>query len=159
VPTPGDGLSIEDLARHPRLLPLVLAWRTGAFPHVDASAPEHDPRLRVLDPERPEGPPRTLLAMEDGVPVGFVAWILFARAGEEPGPWVDALYVEPRRRGRGIASRLLAAVEAEARARGVEVLRAYTDRLSLYRRAGWEDDVPGRPAAPALRVLRRRLVP
>jgi GNAT superfamily N-acetyltransferase len=157
VTPPPAGIAIEDLARHPRHLGLVLRWRATAFPHVDPSAPEHDPRWRVLDPARPEGPPRTLLAMEGGVPIGFVAWILFPKGGAAPDHWVDALYVEPDRRGHGVASALLAAVEDLARTRGVTHLRAYTDRLSLYRRAGWEDDVPGLPPTPALRVLRRRL--
>jgi GNAT superfamily N-acetyltransferase len=154
-----DGISIVELAHHAHHRPLVLRWRAEAFPHVDPSAPSHDPLRRVLCPARPEGPPRTLLAFEAGVPIGFVTWILFARRGEAADDWVDALYVEPEQRGRAVASRLLAAIERVARERGVTQLRAYTDRLALYRRAGWVDEVPGLSPTPALRVLRRSLHP
>ncbi len=54
-------------------------------------------------------------------------------------PWLAALLVAPEHRGKGIASALIAAIEDEARGRGLEAL--YSDTASgstLLERRGWQ---------------------
>lgn len=53
-------------------------------------------------------------------------------------PWLASLYVVPEQRGRGIARKLVAAVEAQARSHGVSRLHLYTgDAEGLYAKCGW----------------------
>lgn len=57
---------------------------------------------------------------------------------------VKRLWVAPAARGQGLAQRLMAAVEAEARALGLHVLRLDTSRhlpeaQALYLRHGWAE--------------------
>lgn len=81
-----------------------------------------------------------LLATRDGHPVGCVGLTGGSGAVAE----VKRLWVEPSARGIGLATRLMAAVEAEARARGVTRLvldtnRALTEARAFYRREGWTE--------------------
>jgi ribosomal protein S18 acetylase RimI-like enzyme len=90
-------------------------------------------------------PPRglLLLARLDGEPVGCgVLW-------HHGGGVADAkrMWVAPRARGLGLGRRLLAELEAHARAAGVRTLRletnrALTEAISLYRAAGYEEVEP-----------------
>lgn len=52
-------------------------------------------------------------------------------------PNLCALYVEPDRRGRGIAGKLLSFALAEMRSCGFEELYLITDHTSFYERYGW----------------------
>lgn len=56
----------------------------------------------------------TSVAEEDGRPIGFIQY--------DPPDHVDLIYVHPERQRRGVATALLAALEAEARSRGVTLL-------------------------------------
>lgn len=53
-------------------------------------------------------------------------------------PNLCALYVEPDRRGNGIAGALLAHVCDDMRSRGIGTLYLVTDHTSFYERYGWE---------------------
>lgn len=54
------------------------------------------------------------------------------------GPWLAGVYVKPGHRRRGIASLLVARIEAEARSLGIQELYLYTENAeSLYARLGW----------------------
>ena len=81
---------------------------------------------------------------------------LVVRAGDEaigcgallrdPRGWgeIKRMYLRPDRRGRGIGARVLAELEAIARASGLPLLRLETgihnsEALALYRRAGFTD--------------------
>ena len=53
-------------------------------------------------------------------------------------PNVCALYVEPRRRGLGLAGALLEHVRRDMAALGVGTLYLITDHVGFYERYGWE---------------------
>jgi len=54
------------------------------------------------------------------------------------GPWLAGLLVGPAYRGRGVASELIAALEAEATRLGFKAIYSSTDTAgSLLRRRGW----------------------
>ena len=81
-----------------------------------------------------------LVAIANGEPIGGLAFTRFQRPG--PGPkvsvlWINALFVPPIHRRKGIASQLIQAAEAEAvRLREAE-LYALTDLPALYEKLGW----------------------
>lgn len=74
---------------------------------------------------------RTVVAEVDGAVVGFADLL--------PDGLVDMLFVHPRAGGRGVARALLAAVLAEARARGITELRTFASRSAqpVFARAGF----------------------
>jgi GNAT superfamily N-acetyltransferase len=92
--------------------------------------------------ERPDGPPRDILAFlvarVHGQPAGCgILRALEPGAGEIVRMWVDRPH-----RGLGIAGRLLAALEDEARGRGLELVRLDTNRVldeakAMYAGAGY----------------------
>lgn len=85
-------------------------------------------------------PPRGLLlvAEVDGAPVGCGAWRVHGPGTVE----VKRMYVAPAARRRGVADRVLAALEASARAAGHRAVVLNTgdrqpEALALYARAGY----------------------
>jgi GNAT superfamily N-acetyltransferase/DNA-binding MarR family transcriptional regulator len=106
---------------------------------------------RALQPKDEElRPPRgvLLLATSDGQPLGCVAVRLSAPGTAE----LKRLWVAPASRGLGVAGRLVAAAEAEARKLGAATLRldtnrALTEAIALYRARGFAE-VPAFNAEP-----------
>lgn len=76
---------------------------------------------------------------------GALACALWCRDDDPSAPhrgWIEAVFVRPHARGRGLAGRLLEALAADARAHGVrelwlEVGRANAAALAAYARAGF----------------------
>lgn len=107
---------------------------------VDAVTPDLFP---LPDPHSDSyRPPRGvfLLAWSDGLPVGCVSLRPLDGATAE----VKRLWVAPDARGQGLARRLMAEIESQARALGYRALKldtnaALTEALSLYRRTGWHE--------------------
>ena len=93
-----------------------------------------------LDPEEvAEGRGTFLVVYRDGAPVGCGALrVLDPKTAE-----LKRMYVDPRARGQGLGRRLVAALEAEARALGVRRLVLETGvrqaaALALYRATGFQ---------------------
>jgi DNA-binding MarR family transcriptional regulator/ribosomal protein S18 acetylase RimI-like enzyme len=95
----------------------------------------------VSDMVEPEG--LLLLARLDGEPVGCGALHLFPDAVAD----VKRMWVSPSARGLGLGRRLLTELEAEARARGVRLLRLETndalgEAIALYHSTGFVEVDP-----------------
>jgi putative acetyltransferase len=97
-----------------------------------------------LDPAELAAEAAAFLVARDGAgrALGCVALVDCGGYGE-----VKRLFTRPEGRGRGVARALMAALEAEAAARGLPVVRLETgDRLvpavTLYRRMGYADRGP-----------------
>ncbi len=91
-------------------------------------------RERLLDPDA-----LAVVAVEEGEGVGL------ARSAVEDGSaWLHSLWVDPSRRGLGVAERLVEAVEEWARARAtritLDVVPDNARAIALYTRLGY---VPG----------------
>jgi len=83
-----------------------------------------------------KGIPHPLIALSDGVLVGGLAFTFYSHPEkDEMALWINALYVEPKYRGMGIASRIIKAAE-EACDR--TELFAFTDVPDLYEKLGWQ---------------------
>lgn len=112
--------------------------KPGMFSLPDPGADSYRP---------PQG--RFLVAWSDDLPVGCVSLRpLDARTAE-----VKRLWVHDSARGQGLARRLMAAIEDEARAMGHRTLKldtnsALSEAIALYRGSGWTDIAPytGTPA-------------
>jgi len=112
---------------------------TALNTELSAMYPEPGANHFKLDPEETaSGRGAFLVVYRDDVPVGCGAVrLLDAETGE-----LKRMYVSPAERGRGLGRRLVAELEAEAKALGVRrlVLETGTRQhaaLALYRRAGF----------------------
>jgi putative acetyltransferase len=121
----------DDVAR--RLLAALDAELDERYPGEGIAPPPYRPD----DYRPPSG--AFVLAWDDGQAVGCGA----VRAGPVPGSGeVKRMYVAPGARGRRVAERILAALEAAARDLGYERLLLETgtgqpEALRLYERLGW----------------------
>ena len=152
-------LRVVTIAEHPELVPVVTGWVWREFwrPDGDDLA---DAQAAVAASTARLGIPQTFVALADGAPVGTAS--LRARETDvrpELTPWLQDVYVVPAARGRGAATRLVAAVEAAARAAAIPTLWLYTDTaVRFYERLGWQAaEMVRRPSKPAVTLMRRDL--
>lgn len=85
--------------------------------------------------------PLTLLALDaSGQLQGSASLIADDMHGEAAfSPWLANVLVLPSARGNGTGSRLISAIEEEARQQGYNTLHLFTeDQQALYERRGWE---------------------
>ncbi|MEZ5722708.1 MAG: helix-turn-helix domain-containing GNAT family N-acetyltransferase [Paracoccaceae bacterium] len=85
-----------------------------------------------------------LLAMSDGVAIGCAGLKGHAVGTAEAWGEVKRVWVDPAARGLRLAARMMAEIEAQARALGFPLLRldtnsALPEALALYRRLGWQE--------------------
>ena len=132
-------LRIVTLADRPDLQATVAdwQWREWGRPHgrtLESFAQE------AAATARPGGPEAGFVLLDGDAPVG-TACLTLADLDSRPdlSPWLAGVFVEPAHRGRGHATRLVAAVEQAARARGHGTMWLFTwSAVALYQRIGWE---------------------
>lgn len=145
----------------PTDFPALLAWSTEtAWEQIPPAArPEASPaelgrRVREVFEHALRMPgTKVFVAEDDRKPVGYAGVVLVA--DELTGAWtghVFDIYVEPARRGTGLARSLLEAVETECRVQGCQRMSATVSchnaaSLGLFARAGFaaERQMLGKP--------------
>lgn len=132
-------MKIDYLADHKELIPILARWMHEEWGYL---YPEHTIEIRerlVAERSNKDRIPLTLVAIEDGKPVGTVCLMAHDMdTRPELTPWLASLYVEKNHRRRGIGARLVAAIEAEAARLGVKQLYLFTpDQENFYTRLGW----------------------
>jgi GNAT superfamily N-acetyltransferase len=130
-----DKINIVELLDHPEFIPAVIGWIRQEWPDSrDDDAIEE----RLCGSRHGGTLPVALVAISDNEPIGFVSLTLYEKGIEQGRPhWIDALYVEPLRRGQGLAQRLLRAVEEKAAPLRITELFALTEIPGLYHKCGW----------------------
>lgn len=115
--------------------PAALAVLAAYFAELDARFPGG------FDPGPPADPALYRLPQGVFLMAGDQGCVALTRDGPGSGE-VKRLWVAPQARGLGLARRLMAAVEGQARAMGMTTLRldtnaALTEAVAFYTRAGW----------------------
>lgn len=78
--------------------------------------------------------------LDGAAPIGFVSLTLYEKGIEQGRPhWIDALYIEPAYRRRGLALKLIQAAEIRGGILGISEIFALTEIPGLYHKAGWHD--------------------
>lgn len=145
-----DPVSIQLLADHTPLVPAVgrMRWDEWGSPSETLAA-WIDVTAREAGRDRL---PVTWVAVDEhGDALGAVGLDQYDEAApRDRSPWLVGMIVIPDRRGAGIGSRLVARLEAWARAQGHSRLWVATGgpAVDFYRRCGWQiaetyDRVPG----------------
>jgi predicted N-acetyltransferase YhbS len=137
---PREAVRIELLADHPDAISTIARWH---FEQWGRKSPTRSPASaaeRLRGHLRRDATPLTVVALAGGELVGSAALVCqdMKDARPELSPWLADVFVDPARRRRGVASALVAALVAKARALGVETLHLYTpDQERLYARFGF----------------------
>ena len=131
---------IVSLRREPQHLSTVAGWiHRQWWSETDVPVEAIEAWLRTHFDER--GFPATFVALADSEIVGSVS-LHETEASDRPAykPYLGALFVRPDRRGAGLGSALVHAVEARAMELGHAAiyLNAADATAGLYRRLGWE---------------------
>ena len=150
--------TIEHLAAHPDVLPLLAEWlqvEWGDHTSVDEMAHRLRKRLNT------DRFPMALVALDDEHPLGTVS-LKIQEMDIRPKyeHWLGTLYVHPDFRGVGIGSALVRAAEEQAQRLRTEHLYLYTrhaETETIYARLGWQTiEEPVYHGRPAL-IMRRTL--
>jgi GNAT superfamily N-acetyltransferase len=113
-----------DHARHLR------EWLVTEWGEVEPFKSQSDGRLTVPPP---------LLGIDGQELLGGLMFSGFRKPGGDTlGLWINALFVAPEHRRKGIASHLIQAAEVEAYRTGERELFALTNIPKLYENLGWQ---------------------
>ena len=127
--------TIRPLAERPAYLDIVARWVWENW-NEQSGLDEEETRKRLGNP-KPVDCPATLVAEENGAPVGVLGFQRIVRSPGEPASlFVDVLFVPESERGRGIGSALLREGVELARRFGPDVY-VYSAQSDWYQRHGW----------------------
>lgn len=133
----GAGMEIVTTVERPDLTPTVADWLWQEFWRQDGYGLA-ETHAAVAAAAR-TGPTQTFVALLDGRPAG-TASLAAEDLDERPAltPWLAGVFVLPAFRGRGCATRLVAAVEGACRDAAIPHAWLYTRTAEgLYARLGW----------------------
>jgi GNAT superfamily N-acetyltransferase len=159
---PSQSAQIVTLAERPELLPILARWLRD---HHAPDAPIARFAACLARRIAPVGFEQCFVALDGripgGIPLGTASLTLHGlEQRPDLAPWLTNVFVAPEFRRRGHARRLVAAVEAAARAAAIPTLWLYTRAAErLYAPLGW------RPAGAELiegdpvTLMRRDLQP
>ena len=120
-------------------LQICAAWRYEAFLKSNGySLLDSGAQLARLATQ-PDEYETALIALVDGRLAGICLLVLQEfEPLHDVSPWLASLYVAPQYRKRGVARKLVAAIENQARKHGVARLHLYTgDAEKFYVKCGW----------------------
>ena len=139
VQTAEPNCSFDYLANHSSAIPEIANWhfREWAPIYPEWTLEKVEVELRSHPPT--PSIPTTLIALDNGRPVGSVSLLTDDLKGwEHLSPWLGSLYVLPPERGRGLGRSLVQRAVAEARAIGISNLYLFTDsQEAFYLKLGW----------------------
>lgn len=146
-----DGVRISYLVDHPEYVPQLAQW---LFEQWGAILGEETPAARIKKLEthlNRDELPIAWVAHANGQVLGTAALRVHdLEDRDDLTPWLGGVLVGPQFRRRGIGETVCAAVEEQARSRGIETLYLFTLNLQAwYSRQGWKPLAPcvwrGRP--------------
>jgi predicted N-acetyltransferase YhbS len=132
-------MQIVELSRVQEQLSVVAAWIHNAF-WQDSGQPVAFIEGLLAEHLAGKPIPATLVAVDDGVPVGSVC-LIESDMAERPNltPWLAALYVLPAHRKREIGSQLIIRLVDHVANVGVDrVYLSADDQVGFYARHGFE---------------------
>lgn len=138
---PSDRVRIADLADHPGMAGGCADLLRATWPDWYGAGGQGDADADVAARLRGDAGRRCVVALAGARVVGTVALSPSSHGAQEgEGPWIVGLAVVDDFRGQGIASAMIAALQARARADGHRRLWTTTQSARcVFGRVGWSD--------------------
>jgi GNAT superfamily N-acetyltransferase len=136
----GGGIRIVPLADTSGLIPTLVDWFEAEWAPWYGPDGKGDARHDLDSSARRTGLPYAVVALGDDDGAIGTAALRTNSAGDEqaPGPWLAAILVAPMRRGEGIGTALVAAIEKAAAAAGYPDIYTSTNTAAgIMSRRGW----------------------
>lgn len=129
-------MNIVELCKRPAYLATVTDWNLAEWPEPKRS--HENVKKRIFGSGIDNALPQTLVIEENNEPIGYATLVLYEK-GIVIGRfhWIDAVYVIPKWRREGLASKLILAMETKAAEFNISEMFALTDLPILYHKLGW----------------------
>lgn len=133
-------MNIKPLPDHQEVIPTLAQWFYAEWsylsPHLSLTDVEDILRARTNTDQMP----LTLIAFDGEELIGTVSLKIHDMdIRTDLSPWVSSLYVKNSRRGQGIGSQLVCAIEEKAKSLGVSRLFLYTPTAEdFYAKLNWQ---------------------
>ncbi len=133
-------MQIDYLANHQGLVPQITDWFFAEWSYLYPDRTRDHFEDLIRGRANIDRLPMTLVSFESGTLTGTVCLKLHDMESRlELAPWLAGLYVAGSWRGKGIGTKLMDAIEEEARGLGFKDLFLYTPvSESFYLRKGWQ---------------------
>lgn len=145
-------MKIEYLANHTELIPTIAELFYREWGYLYPNQTLDDVIIRIQERTNTDKIPLALVAFQDEEFVGTVC-LKEHDMDTRPDltPWFAGLYVVKSKRGQGIGSKLVCAIEKRAGELGIDTLYLYTpESETFYHKLGWK--VLERPLYHSCRV-------
>lgn len=149
-------MRVEWLADHVELIPVLTDWFRREWPEASV---EHDPAARLEQFCSRDRIPLSVVAMDGPRPIGTASLLTESVSSHKHlSPWVAGLYVVPEARGRGVATRLIAALSDIAKSLDIGTIYiGIGSAQAHYERLGWRPMGIGRADGDEVIVLSKSL--
>ena len=134
-------MKIEYLSNDSRTIQQVAGWLYGEWGHLSRGNTLTTAIRRISERAQRRTIPVTLVARENGAPVGTASLIAHdMRTRMDLTPWLASVYVLPSHRGRGIGAALCRRAAREAHGLGFSRIYLFThDKAGFYQILGWKE--------------------
>lgn len=157
-----EPVTIAPLAEHQERVPTLARWLESEWPDWYGPDGPGDAADDLEEAAHRDRLPVAVIALRGGVPCGISVLRPTDAAAAQTGygPWVGGGLVRAELRGKGIGTRLLAAMEGEARRLGFATIYCSTSAAQrLLERCGWESIVDITHEGALLSVYRKTIEP
>jgi len=133
-------MRIEYLPDDQQTIQQVATWLYSEWGHLSRGSTLERAIRRISRRAQARTMPLTLVARDNGTPVGTASLVTHGmRTRLDLTPWLGAVYVLPKYRGRGIGTALCRRAVREARRLGYERVYLFTpDKSEFYKALGWK---------------------
>jgi predicted N-acetyltransferase YhbS len=152
---------IDYLANHLEMAEQLAGWHVGEWAELLPGWTVLEAENELRSHTRCRAIPTTLVAIEEGKPIGSASLLTSDLDGWDLlSPWLASVFVIPECRGRGLGGQLVGRVVEEARALGVRHLHLWTaGQQAYYERLGWTAFQEAKCHGRAVVIMRRALEP
>ena len=132
-------MKIVPLVERPEFVDQVAAWGFAEWGHLNPGQTLQSRTAEIHERMNVDRLPIVLVALDDAdMLVGTASLLFDDLEGDPRNPWLASVFVPVGRRGKGVASALVTAIEAAARRLGYPTLYLYTvSAARLYAGLGW----------------------
>lgn len=131
-------VEIINLKEEPVILATLASWHQQEWSSFNPGESIEERILRMQPYLNEDFIPSTFIAKDNGLSGSAAIVSRDMETRPQLSPWLASVYVLPEKRGRGIGTKLVLHVMAQAKREGIKTLYLFTpDRQDFYLNLGW----------------------